>query len=55
MQKKLAEQGITTLADIGNTPKSKIEALKQFEKERGFNTWKEQANTLLANNEAKNR
>ncbi|AGH43299.1 hypothetical protein [Paraglaciecola psychrophila] len=54
MQKKLAEQGITTLADIGNTPKSKIDTLKQFEKERGFNTWKEQAKTLLANNEAKN-
>ncbi|MFT6806105.1 MAG: putative flap endonuclease-1-like 5' DNA nuclease [Glaciecola sp.] len=54
MQKKLAEQGITTLADIGNTPKSKIEALKQFEKERGFTTWKEQAKTLLANNEANN-
>ena len=54
IQKKLAEQGITTLADIGNTPKSKIEVLKQFEKERGFNTWKEQAKKLLASNEAKN-
>jgi predicted flap endonuclease-1-like 5' DNA nuclease len=48
MQKKLAEKGITTLADIANTPKSKIQTLKQFEKERGFNTWKEQAKALLA-------
>jgi predicted flap endonuclease-1-like 5' DNA nuclease len=48
MQKKLAEKGITTLEDIANTPKSKIETLKQFGNERGFNTWKEQAKTLLA-------
>jgi predicted flap endonuclease-1-like 5' DNA nuclease len=48
MQKKLAEKGITTLDDIANTPKSKIQTLKQFEKERGFNTWKEQAKALLA-------
>jgi predicted flap endonuclease-1-like 5' DNA nuclease len=49
MQKKLAEQGITTLADIANTPKSKMDVLKKFEKERGFNTWKEQAKALLVN------
>ena len=48
MQKKLAEKGITTLEDIANTPKSKIQTLKQFEKERGFNTWKAQAKVLLA-------
>ena len=48
MQKKLAEKGITTLEDIANTPKSKIQTLKQFEKERGFNTWKAQAKALLA-------
>ena len=48
MQKKLAEKGITTLDDIANTPKSKVAALKQFEKERGFNTWEEQAKALLA-------
>lgn len=48
MQKKLAEKGITTLEDIANTPKSKIDALKQFESDRGFNTWKAQAKTLLA-------
>jgi predicted flap endonuclease-1-like 5' DNA nuclease len=47
MQKKLAEAGITTLEDIANTPKSKIEILKQFEKERGFNTWKIKAKALL--------
>jgi predicted flap endonuclease-1-like 5' DNA nuclease len=50
MQKKLAEKGITTLEDIANTPSNKIEILMGFEKERGFNTWKEQAVTLLANN-----
>ena len=49
MQKKLAEKGITTLDDIANTPKSKIEVLRQFEKERGFSTWNEQAKGLLAN------
>jgi predicted flap endonuclease-1-like 5' DNA nuclease len=48
MQKKLAEKGITTLADIANTPKNKVEVLKQFEKERGFKTWNEQAKALLA-------
>lgn len=48
MQKKLAQKGITTLDDIANTPKSKIEVLKQFEKERGFSTWNEQAKGLLA-------
>lgn len=48
MQKKLAGKGITSLEDIANTPKSKIEVLKQFENERGFNTWKEQAKGLLA-------
>ncbi|MFT6991319.1 MAG: putative flap endonuclease-1-like 5' DNA nuclease [Paraglaciecola sp.] len=48
MQKKLAEKGISTLADIANTPKSKVETLKQFEKERGFGTWKDQAKALLA-------
>jgi predicted flap endonuclease-1-like 5' DNA nuclease len=48
MQKKLAAKDITTLDDIANTPKSKAAVLKQFEKERGFNTWKEQAKALLA-------
>lgn len=47
MQKKLAEAGITTLDDIANTPKVKIETLKQFETQRGFNTWKVQAKALL--------
>jgi predicted flap endonuclease-1-like 5' DNA nuclease len=50
MQKKLAEKGITTLEDIANTPKNKTQTLKQFENERGFNTWKEQAKALLAGN-----
>ena len=36
--------------DIASTPSHKIEILKGFEKERGFNTWKEQAVTLLADN-----
>lgn len=53
MQKKLAEEGITTIEDIANTPKSKIDVLKRFEKERGFNTWEEQAKALLANNATK--
>jgi predicted flap endonuclease-1-like 5' DNA nuclease len=48
MQKKLAEKGFSTLTDIANTPKSKVETLKQFEKERGFGTWKDQAKALLA-------
>jgi len=48
MQKKLAEEGITILSDIANTPKNKVDAVKKFEKERGFNTWKEQAKALLA-------
>tara|TARA_R110002167_G_scaffold298655_1_gene502992 strand:+ start:2108 stop:2725 length:618 start_codon:yes stop_codon:yes gene_type:complete len=48
MQKKLAEKGITTLDDIANTPKDKIQILKQFENERGFSTWEGQAKTLLA-------
>lgn len=47
MQIKLAEAGIMTLEDIANTPKSKIGILEQFEKQRGFNTWKEQAKALL--------
>jgi predicted flap endonuclease-1-like 5' DNA nuclease len=53
MQKKLADKGISTLDDIANTPKNKIELLKQFAKERGFSTWKEQAKSLLADNEMK--
>jgi predicted flap endonuclease-1-like 5' DNA nuclease len=48
MQKKLAEKGISTLEDLANTPSNKIDTLKEFEKERGFNTWKEQAVILLA-------
>ena len=47
VQKKLAEAGFTTLEDLANTPASKAEALKQFEKTRGFNTWKEKAQALL--------
>jgi predicted flap endonuclease-1-like 5' DNA nuclease len=47
MQKKLAEKGIITLDDIAHTPSNKIETLKEFEKQRGFNTWKEQAMALL--------
>lgn len=49
VQKKLAEAGFTTLEDLANTPANKIEALKQFEKTRGFNTWKEKAQALLNN------
>lgn len=47
VQKKLAEAGFTNLEDLANTPASKVEALKQFEKTRGFNTWKEKAQALL--------
>jgi predicted flap endonuclease-1-like 5' DNA nuclease len=53
MQKKLAAAGIATLDDIANTPESKIESLKQFEKERGFDTWEKQAKALLASNSIK--
>lgn len=49
VQKKLAEAGFTTLEDLANTPASKAEALKQFEKTRGFSTWKEKAQALLNN------
>lgn len=49
VQKKLAEAGFTTLEDLANTPASKVAALKQFEKTRGFNTWKEKAQALLNN------
>jgi len=48
MQKKLAEKGITTLEDIASTGEGKIALLKQFENERGFNTWNKQAKALLA-------
>lgn len=47
MQKKLAEAGFTSLEDLANTPESKTEALKQFARTRGFNTWKENAQALL--------
>jgi predicted flap endonuclease-1-like 5' DNA nuclease len=53
MQKKLAAKGFTTLDDIANTPKSKIESLKKFQKERGFDTWEKQAKVLLASNSIK--
>jgi predicted flap endonuclease-1-like 5' DNA nuclease len=48
-QKKLADAGFTSLEDLANTPKSKIEALKQFEKTKGFTTWKTKAQALLNN------
>ncbi|MDU0355541.1 hypothetical protein RS130_18045 [Paraglaciecola aquimarina] len=47
-QKKLAEAGITTLAQIANPPAPVKTALKQFEKVRGYNTWQAQAKKLLA-------
>ncbi|MFD2229370.1 helix-hairpin-helix domain-containing protein [Alkalimarinus sediminis] len=47
VEKKLAEAGFTTLEDLANTPANKLEALKQFEKTRGFSTWKEKAQALL--------
>ncbi|MFT5676288.1 MAG: putative flap endonuclease-1-like 5' DNA nuclease [Paraglaciecola sp.] len=45
--KKLTEAGITSLDDLANTPKSKTEALKQFEKTKGFSNWKKEAQALL--------
>jgi predicted flap endonuclease-1-like 5' DNA nuclease len=47
IQKKLAAAGFVSLEDLANTPKSKIEALKQFEKTRGFSTWKDDAQALI--------
>jgi predicted flap endonuclease-1-like 5' DNA nuclease len=47
LPKVVAEKGIITLDDIAHTLSNKIETLKEFEKERGFNTWKEQAMALL--------
>lgn len=46
--KKLQEAGITSLEDLANTPSNKIDALKSFEKTKGFETWKEQAKALLS-------
>jgi predicted flap endonuclease-1-like 5' DNA nuclease len=45
--KKLVEAGFTRLEDLANTPKGKIEALKQFERTKGFNTWQKAAQDLL--------
>ncbi|MFT4938379.1 MAG: putative flap endonuclease-1-like 5' DNA nuclease [Paraglaciecola sp.] len=45
--KKLVEAGFTSLEDLANTPASKTEALKQFEKTKGFNTWQKEAQALL--------
>ena len=45
--KKLIDAGFTSLEDLANTPVSKIEALKQFEKTKGFTTWKKEAQALL--------
>jgi hypothetical protein len=47
IQKQLAAAGFTSLEDLANTPQSKTNALKQFEKTRGFNTWKPEAQALL--------
>lgn len=47
IQKKLAEAGFNTLEDLVNTSESKVEALKQFAKAKGFDTWKQQAEELL--------
>jgi predicted flap endonuclease-1-like 5' DNA nuclease len=48
-QKRLAEAGFTSLEDLANTPSSKAEALKEFEKTKGFSTWKQNAQALLDN------
>tara|TARA_R110001592_G_scaffold130225_1_gene343338 strand:- start:1171 stop:1740 length:570 start_codon:yes stop_codon:yes gene_type:complete len=45
---KLIEAGITTLEDLANTPENKVDALKLFEKTKGFDTWAEQAKNLLS-------
>lgn len=46
--KKLEQAGITSLEDLANTPANKEEALKSFEKVKGFETWAQQAKELLA-------
>lgn len=50
IQKKLAAAGFTSLEDLANTPTTKIEALKLFEKARGFDTWQKEAQVLLDKN-----
>ena len=45
--KKLTEAGITSLEDLANTPKSKVETLQKFERTKGFNNWKKEAQALL--------
>jgi predicted flap endonuclease-1-like 5' DNA nuclease len=46
--KKLDDAGFTSLEDLANTPASKVEALKEFEKTKGFEAWAQQAKDLLA-------
>jgi predicted flap endonuclease-1-like 5' DNA nuclease len=46
--KKLEDAGFNSLEDLANTPKSKIEALKAFEKTNGFETWSKQAQDILS-------
>ncbi|MFT6029830.1 MAG: putative flap endonuclease-1-like 5' DNA nuclease [Oleiphilaceae bacterium] len=46
--KKLEDAGFTSLEELADTPESKAEALKTFEKVKGFETWAQQAKDLLA-------
>jgi predicted flap endonuclease-1-like 5' DNA nuclease len=48
-QKKLADAGFISLEDLANIPASKTEALKPFEKIKGFTTWQQEAQALLDN------
>lgn len=45
--KKLEAAGFTTLEDIAHPPEHKKEALKAFEKTRGYDSWQKQAEVLL--------
>ena len=49
-QNNLAKAGFTTLKQIANPAASKIEALQLFKNIRGFDTWQDQATTLLGLN-----
>lgn len=45
--KKLEAAGFSSLEDIAHPPEHKKEALKAFEKTRGYDSWQKQAEALL--------
>ena len=46
--KNLQEAGINSLEDLANPSGAKAEALKAFEKTKGFNSWSQQAKDILS-------